>query len=61
MMPETDLTIPLVERELSSEPPRPQPVLVIEPARGWVSLRLDELWEYRELLYFLVWRDIKVR
>jgi lipopolysaccharide transport system permease protein len=61
MMPDTDLTIPLVKRELSSEPPRPQPVLVIEPARGWVSLRLDELWEYRELLYFLVWRDIKVR
>jgi lipopolysaccharide transport system permease protein len=33
----------------------------IEPSRGWVSLKLDELWEYRELLYFLVWRDIKVR
>ena len=33
----------------------------IEPARGWVSLRLHELWEYRELLYFLTWRDIKVR
>jgi lipopolysaccharide transport system permease protein len=38
-----------------------EPVLVIEPSRGWVSLRLKELWEYRELLYFLVWRDIKVR
>jgi len=37
------------------------PVLRIEPSRGWVSLRLRELWEYRELLYFLVWRDIKVR
>lgn len=33
----------------------------IEPERGWVSLRLSELWEYRELLYFLIWRDIKVR
>ncbi|QQS47120.1 MAG: ABC transporter permease [Acidobacteriota bacterium] len=33
----------------------------IEPSRGWVSLRLAELWEYRELLYFLTWRDIKVR
>jgi lipopolysaccharide transport system permease protein len=33
----------------------------IEPTRGWVSLRLDDLWEYRELLYFFVWRDIKVR
>jgi lipopolysaccharide transport system permease protein len=36
-------------------------VLRIEPSRGWVSLRLGELWAYRELLYFLVWRDIKVR
>jgi lipopolysaccharide transport system permease protein len=33
----------------------------IEPTRGWASLRLRELWEYRELLYFLVWRDVKVR
>jgi lipopolysaccharide transport system permease protein len=37
------------------------PVMRIEPSRGWVSLKLRELWEYRELLYFLTWRDIKVR
>jgi homopolymeric O-antigen transport system permease protein len=37
------------------------PVIVIEPSRGWISLRLGEFWEYRELLYFLVWRDVKVR
>jgi lipopolysaccharide transport system permease protein len=37
------------------------PVLVIEPRRGLGALQLRELWEYRELLYFLVWRDIKVR
>jgi len=37
------------------------PVLRIQPSRGWVSLKLGELWEYRELLYFLIWRDIKVR
>ena len=36
-------------------------VLRVEPSRGWVSLKLGELWAYRELLYFLVWRDIKVR
>lgn len=36
-------------------------VLVIRPSRGWVKLNLGELWSYRELLYFLVWRDIKVR
>src|SRR5262245_44475777 len=38
-----------------------EPVLIIQPSKGWVSLRLGEIWEYRELLYFLVWRDIKVR
>ncbi len=37
------------------------PLIRIQPSRGWVPLRLDELWEYRELLYFLTWRDIKVR
>ena len=36
-------------------------VIRIEPSRGWVSLKLHELWEYRELLYFLTWRDVKVR
>jgi lipopolysaccharide transport system permease protein len=37
------------------------PHLRIAPSTGWVSLKLHELWEYRELLYFLIWRDIKVR
>ena len=36
-------------------------VTVIEPARGWIALNLRALWEYRELLYFLIWRDVKVR
>jgi lipopolysaccharide transport system permease protein len=35
--------------------------IVIEPSRGWLSLNLRELWAYRELLYFLIWRDVKVR
>jgi lipopolysaccharide transport system permease protein len=38
-----------------------QPLLIIEPTRGWVSLQLRDVWRYRELLYFLTWRDIKVR
>lgn len=37
------------------------PVLRIKPSKGWVSLKLGELWHYRELLYFLIWRDVKVR
>jgi len=35
--------------------------ILIQPSRGWVSLKLRDVWEYRELLYFLAWRDIKVR
>jgi len=37
------------------------PVIVVKPSKGWITLKLDELWEYKELLYFLAWRDIKVR
>jgi lipopolysaccharide transport system permease protein len=40
---------------------REPPILHIRPGRGWASLDLRELWQYKELLYFLVWRDIKVR
>jgi lipopolysaccharide transport system permease protein len=39
----------------------PLPLVVIEPTRRAAALRLGELWAYRELLYFLVWRDVKVR
>ena len=36
-------------------------ITYIRPSRGWRALDLRELWRYRELLYFLVWRDVKVR
>src|SRR5512145_3005187 len=36
-------------------------VTMIKPSRGWVALNLKDLWKYRELVYFLIWRDIKVR
>jgi len=41
--------------------PQAEMVTVIEPSRGWVSLQLGEVWRYRELLYFLAWRDVAVR
>jgi lipopolysaccharide transport system permease protein len=37
------------------------PISVIRPSTGFLKLNLGEVWRYRELLYFLVWRDIKVR
>ena len=33
----------------------------VQRSQGWVSLKLGDLWEYRELVYFLTWRDVKVR
>jgi lipopolysaccharide transport system permease protein len=36
-------------------------VTIIEPSRGWIAINWKDLWQYRELLYFLTWRDIKVR
>lgn len=37
------------------------PHLILEPTRSWVALNLRDLWAYRELLYFLTWRDVRVR
>ena len=37
------------------------PAFFIQPDTGWAAIGLKELWDYRELLYFLTWRDIKVR
>jgi lipopolysaccharide transport system permease protein len=39
----------------------PLPVYTIAPSRAWAPLQLGELWAYRELLYFFVWREVKVR
>lgn len=41
--------------------PKDLPVHLLAAARGWVPVRLGELWEFRELLYCLVWREVKVR
>ena len=36
-------------------------IVRIQPSRGWVGINLRELWRYRELIYFLVWREVKGR
>lgn len=41
--------------------PDPLPVTIIEPRSGWGLVDLREIWRYRELLFFLTWRDVKVR
>ncbi len=55
---------PLRDRSMGkvqSVTPQPVPHLVIEPTRSWVALNLRDTWSYRELLYFLTWRDVRVR
>jgi lipopolysaccharide transport system permease protein len=59
---QTDLTTESTvtpSQELITHTPRVQ--IVITPSKGWVPLKLREIWEYRELLFFLTWRDIKIR
>jgi lipopolysaccharide transport system permease protein len=47
--------------ESGPEPARSETVVTIEPSGSWVSFNLRDVWQYRELLYFLTWRDVKVR
>jgi len=47
----------MTETAILPEPP----TLMIRPPRKWVPVDLHELWQYRELLYFFVWRDVKIR
>jgi lipopolysaccharide transport system permease protein len=58
-MAESSLALRL--KDPDQRTPEPHFSRTIEPSKGWVPLHLDALWRYRELLYFLMWRDIKVR
>ena len=49
-----------IQRVLSEGLPE-EPLVIIEPNKGWSALDLRDLWAFRELLYFLTWRDVKVR
>jgi lipopolysaccharide transport system permease protein len=50
-----------LQPEISSPHSEAFPTFSIDPPTRWTSLGLRELWAYRELLYFLTWRDVKVR
>lgn len=60
MAPETQVATAKLASTLAGAPAKP-PVTILKPSRGWLSLNLPELWRYRELLYILAWRDVKVR
>lgn len=46
---------------LQKQPLPDEPVVTIQPGKSWRAVNPVEFWDYRELLYFLIWRDIKVR
>ena len=56
-----DSSLALVGTQPEQSADEPDFALTIEPTKGWAPLKLKALWRYRELLYFLTWRDIKVR
>jgi lipopolysaccharide transport system permease protein len=64
-----DTLIPTISSEHETPAPRAhaaislpdKPIVTIRPRQSWVALDLKSLWAYRELLYFLIWRDVKVR
>lgn len=58
--PQTKLSLSRAEPS-SSERVETQPTVVIEPTTGLFSLGLRDVWNYRDLVYFLVWRDVKTR
>ena len=55
------ITTPQQASPPSPPPAEDVPTIIIKPTKGLASLQLGAVWEYRELLYFLVWRDVKVR
>ena len=60
-MSNAEIAIPQPIEILRSATPRSRLPTVIRPRRGWQAVDLAELWKYRELLFFLTWRDVKVR
>jgi lipopolysaccharide transport system permease protein len=58
---QTDKASDPVNSHTSSEGLPDEPVVTIEPNKGWSAVELRDLWGHRELLYFLVWRDVKIR
>lgn len=58
------MTAPVISKQLADSSDGPitkRPVSHIRPPKGLAVFNFDELWEYRELLFFLIWRDVKVR
>jgi lipopolysaccharide transport system permease protein len=65
LQPNVTDAVPSTTRPAPQPPPSrvlpDEPLVIIQSSKSWTALNLRALWSYRELLYFLTWRDIKVR
>jgi lipopolysaccharide transport system permease protein len=61
VLDELNTVLELASPSGENQPPAGLPVTVIERKSGWQVVDLGELWRYRELLFFLTWRDVKIR
>ncbi|MGP0064395.1 MAG: ABC transporter permease [Isosphaeraceae bacterium] len=59
--PPLEEAVPTTFAAVPSDPAPAPAVMRIRPARGWQWINFGELWQYRELIYFLTWRDVKIR
>ena len=57
----TSAAVEPVPASQSSDNLPEKPIVTIEPTSSWQALKLRNVWNYRELFYFLIWRDVKVR
>jgi lipopolysaccharide transport system permease protein len=58
----TETELPISAADTRAPTPRTElPFVRIQASRGWMPLKLHELWEHRELIYFLAWRDVTIR
>src|SRR5512138_2685892 len=51
----------MVTQTITTHPTSETMITYLRPRKGWSGLDLGELWRYRELMFFLTWRDVKVR
>jgi len=61
MVPSTVTGEPVQQAGLDCAEPAAGELTIVEPSTGWVPLRIAELWRYRELIGFLIWRDVTLR
>src|SRR5258708_9481547 len=58
---DADLAVAVAPPISRPAPPQDLPFVRIQASRGWLPIKVKELWAHRELMYFLAWRDVTIR